>query len=70
MAMMINQRLKDNQVTFQSRTVLFYRGSSKDTDDGDLERIDLDALKRLESPRKVNPLQPHREEDHIKPPEK
>lgn len=35
-----------------------------------MERIDLDALKRLESPKKVNPLQAHREEEPIKPPER
>ena len=39
-------------------------------EDKDLERIDLDALKRLESPKKVNPLQAHREEEPIKPPER
>ena len=35
------------------------------SEDADLERIDLDALKRLETPRKVNPLQPHRDEEDL-----
>ena len=42
-----------------------YYCSLQGSGDEDLERIDLDALKRLETPRKVNPLQPHRDEEDL-----
>ena len=54
MAMMINQRLRER---------------CESTEDEELERIDLDALKRMEQ-RQVNPLKPYKEEDVDKPNEK
>ena len=45
MAMMINQRLKEGQ----------------DEEDDGVERIDLDALKKLDQ-KTVNPLKPYTEE--------
>jgi len=45
MAMMINQRLKENQ----------------EDEDGDIERIDLDALRTMDK-KELNPLKPYNEE--------
>jgi len=45
MAMMINQRLKENQ----------------EDEDGDIERIDLDALRSMDK-KEINPLKPYKEE--------
>ena len=55
MAMMINQRLKE---------------TSSDLEDEDgLERIDLEALRRLDQ-KQGNPLKPYREEEASKPSDK
>ena len=55
MAMMINQRLKET--------------SSDQEDEDGLERIDLEALRRLDQ-KQGNPLKPYREEEASKPSDK
>ena len=55
MAMMINQRLKE-------------AGSDQEDEDG-LERIDLEALRRMDQ-KQGNPLKPYREEEASKPSDK
>ena len=55
MAMMINQRLKET--------------SSDQEDEDGLERIDLEALRRMDQ-KQGNPLKPYREEEASKPSDK
>ena len=55
MAMMINQRLKE--------------ASSDQEDEDGLERIDLEALRRMDQ-KQGNPLKPYREEEASKPSDK
>ena len=55
MAMMINQRLKE--------------ATSDQEDEDGLERIDLEALRRMDQ-KQGNPLKPYREEEASKPSDK